>query len=183
MIFFLNLEQLINLAILNWQNITKKDKVLQIIKNQTSILKKKQSKLKLGKIVFEVKELIFAEIPLTETLEIRYTRQDNTESDNLKLENRLDALKWKWDFYNIGAFLILSLAALAIFNYMLNSWMISNLPSFVLREEKFESLLEFTFYSLKNTSNLKNTPLHFKKINFELFDNIHKYVLNKGIIF
>jgi len=66
---------------------------LQIIKNQTSILKKKQSKLKLGKIVFEVKELIFAEIPLTETLEIRYTRQDNTESDNLKLENRLDALK------------------------------------------------------------------------------------------
>jgi hypothetical protein len=91
----LNLEQLLNLAIANWSKIKKKKKVLQIIKNQYEILEKKKQKLKLGKIVFEIKELIYAEIPLMETLEIRYSRQDNTEADSMKLENRLEALKWK----------------------------------------------------------------------------------------
>lgn len=64
-----------------------------VIKSQLKLLSIKKNKLKLGKIVFEIKELIYAEIPITESLEIRYSRQDNTESDELKLENRLNALK------------------------------------------------------------------------------------------
>lgn len=179
----MNLEQLLNLAILNWSKIKKKKKVIQIIKNQYEILQKKKQKLKLGKIVFEVKELIYAEIPLMETLEIRYSRQDNTEADSMKLENRLEALKWKWDFYNIGAFIIVSLAFLSLFNYLFNIWMLQNMPAFALREVKYDKLVDFTFKSFKSSANLSYLPIWIKTANFALFDNISRYVIEKNIFF
>lgn len=179
----MNLEHLIKLTVLNWNNVTNKEKVLLVIKSQLKLLSIKKNKLKLGKIVFEIKELIYAEIPITESLEIRYSRQDNTESDELKLENRLNALKWKWDFYNIGAFFILSLIVLNVLNYLFNSWMLTNMPTFIIREEKFDSLIKFTFNFLKTSSTAINAPSAIKKINFFLFETIQDYVLKKDLFF
>jgi hypothetical protein len=46
----------------------------------------------LGAITFEIKETYFHGILLTEEIDIRYIRQDNTETDKLKIENRLKAI-------------------------------------------------------------------------------------------
>jgi hypothetical protein len=48
--------------------------------------------LKLGAIIFEVKETYFGGILIIEEVDIRYVRQDNTDTDALKLENRLKAI-------------------------------------------------------------------------------------------
>lgn len=168
---------------MNWEKVVDKKKVLLVIKSQLKLLNIKKNKLKLGKIVFEIKELIYAEIPITETLEIRYSRQDNTESDELKLENRLNALKWKWDFYNVGAFFIVTLVAFNILSYLLNAWLVINMPSFVVREEKFDSLIKFTFNFFKVSSVSLNAPSTVKKINFFLFEVIQDYVLKKNLFF
>jgi hypothetical protein len=42
--------------------------------------------------VFEIKETLYHGIVLTEEVDIRFIRQDTTEADNLKLENRLKAI-------------------------------------------------------------------------------------------
>lgn len=174
------------MAINNWSLIKKKNKdsqVLRIIKNQYEILAIKKQKLKLGKIVFDIKELIYAEIPLMETLEIRYSRQDNTESDNLKLETRLNALKWKWDFYNIAAFFIVFLLFLCLLDYWVHCWMVQNLPAFVLRENRYEELLTFTFTSLKASFNLSFFPSSVKYLNNILFNNLAEYCIKFNIFF
>jgi len=49
-------------------------------------------KLKLGLISFELKEFFFAGFKIYEVIEMRYSRQDNTFTDSLKLENRLKSL-------------------------------------------------------------------------------------------
>jgi hypothetical protein len=49
----------------------------------------------LGAIVFEVKETYFGNIVINEDIDIRYIRQDNTDTDELKIENRLKAIGWK----------------------------------------------------------------------------------------
>jgi hypothetical protein len=60
------------------------------------LLSVKRQKLKLGKIVFEIKEYKLDEMPAyKEEVEIRYIRQDTLDQDELKLENRLKALNWK----------------------------------------------------------------------------------------
>jgi len=48
--------------------------------------------LKLGAIVFEIKEFTVAGITLFEEADIRYIRQDTSEDDAMKFENRLKAL-------------------------------------------------------------------------------------------
>jgi len=47
----------------------------------------------LGAIVFEIKEIVFADVILHEEADIRYIRQDTSQDDALKIENRLEAIK------------------------------------------------------------------------------------------
>ena len=42
--------------------------------------------------MFEIKEVLFDEFVIAETVEIRYIRQDTSAEDNLKIETRLRAL-------------------------------------------------------------------------------------------
>lgn len=65
-----------------------------------------RQKLKMGKIIFEIHEINVGEFTLHETVDIRYIRQDNTRTDALRIDNRLAALDWKWDIYNVLAFII-----------------------------------------------------------------------------
>lgn len=105
----MNFEQLLKLANIQFAkpiSLKKKKFILNFIKYHYYLLEWKRNKLKLGAIVFEIKETYFNEILIFEEIDIRYIRQDNTDTDELKLENRLKALNWKWDFNNIVAFLI-----------------------------------------------------------------------------
>jgi hypothetical protein len=64
-----------------------------LIKNYYFNLETKLRKLKLGSVTFDIKYFFFSNILLLETVEMRYTRQDLTEENELKIENRLEALK------------------------------------------------------------------------------------------
>jgi hypothetical protein len=61
--------------------------------------------------------------------------------------------------------------------------MLQNMPSFVLREAKYERLVDFTFNSFKSSANLSYLPIWAKTANFALFDNISRYVIEKNIFF
>lgn len=54
----------------------------------------KKRKLKLGEVVFDIPFVIIEGMVFTsDRLEMRYIRQDTTESDEMKFETRLKALE------------------------------------------------------------------------------------------
>jgi hypothetical protein len=89
----MNFEQLCRMIKNNNHRLKDKDKALIFINNIIKILRKNIKRLKLGKIVFEFKKIIYADIVIYEEIEMRYIRQDTTKEDELKIENRLEALK------------------------------------------------------------------------------------------
>ena len=119
-------------------------KTLILLKYHFELLAEKRKKLKLGFIVFEIKEYKIDEftMPIPEEINIRYTRQDNTLEDELKLETRLNALKWKWDFSNIGAFLIIILLLISVTYSYIYFWYCNNLPEFAFRDNKYDILIK-----------------------------------------
>lgn len=139
----MNLEQIFKLINTKSHLLKNKAEAKIFLKNQLKILKLKKNKLKLGFVTFEIKEYVYAEIPLYETLDIRYTRQDNTEADELKLENRLKALDWKWDFSNIGAFIIITWCFFYFGSLQVKLFLVNTFPTIFLRETRYDYLVEF----------------------------------------
>jgi hypothetical protein len=104
-----------------------------------------------------------AEIVIWQDVEIRYIRQDTTHDDELKIENRLKALDWQWDFKNVTAFLIVStFISLFLYSYFL-VWYREKFPSFAFRSEKIDGLLKFTFdiiFTMSGVSFFKNSLIY-----------------------
>jgi hypothetical protein len=102
----MNFEQLFRQIKYNSNKLKNQEKTEAFVKNILKILRKNRKRLKLGKILFEFKKIIYGDIVIYEEVDIRFVRQDTTLDDELNIENRLKALNWQWDFKNIGAFLI-----------------------------------------------------------------------------
>jgi len=167
----LNFEQLVKLITEHSDklifNKTLKTRIKNYIKNYFDLLALKLKKLKLGLVTFEIKQFFFGNIFLYDTLEMRYSRQDTTEADELKLENRLNALKWKWDFQNIGAFLIITIIVwFLVKNYL--DVVVKDLFYSFYDKERFEVLTGYSLKSSFESKSFYNTPSYFIKIN-ELF--------------
>lgn len=93
----MNFEHLVKIIFSNADRITQnpvlKQRTKTYIKNYFFLLNLKLKKLKLGLVTFEFKQFFFGGIFLYDIVEMRYSRQDTTEEDELKLENRLNAIK------------------------------------------------------------------------------------------
>jgi hypothetical protein len=85
----MNFERLIQTFNNNYSKISNKRLALRNIIDEYSVLKKKKQKLKLGKIIFEIKNMYFNEVLVYQELEMIYCRQDNTQTDALKPETIL----------------------------------------------------------------------------------------------
>jgi hypothetical protein len=75
---------------------------------------------------------------------MRYIRQDTTKEDELKIENRLEALKWRWDFKNVMAFIIVLALALLLLYAQIYAWYCNNLPTIAYRNEDYDEGLKFS---------------------------------------
>jgi len=69
----------------------KKLKISLYIK-QLQIKHLNKQKQNLGSLTFDIKELKVAGFKIYEILDIRFTRQDNTQQDSIKIDKRLEAL-------------------------------------------------------------------------------------------
>lgn len=102
-----------------WLNLTQQKKIilLNFLKYQHYWLNWKKKKLKLGAIIFEINEIFLGEFLIYEIVDIRYIKQDNTQTDELNLTNRLNKLNWKWDFDHVFALIIL-ISLIINYNYL-----------------------------------------------------------------
>ena len=141
----------------------------QIEKNKNDRLKKE--KLKLGTVVFEIKELMVAGYVVGDSIEMVYSRLDNTETNSLKIENKLKELKWKWNFDNIfSLFLIISSFIFYFYSYFLTD-IYQNLLQSLHDSNLNNDLL------LKNVKNILFSNLTF----FNKFNNCNS-ILNSDLL-
>lgn len=141
----------------------------QIEKNKNDRLKKE--KLKLGTVVFEIKELTVAGYVVGDSIEMVYSRLDNTEMNSLKIENKLKELKWKWNFDNIfSLFLIISSFIFYFYSYFLTD----------IYQNLLQSLHDTNLnndFLLKNVKNILFSNLTF----FNKFNNFNS-ILNSDLL-
>lgn len=161
----MNFEHLCKTIINNMHRIRNLDRTLWFIKYNYEGFKIRKRRMKLGSIAFDIIDTTFSEVLLRQDVEIRYTRQDNTEADELKLENRLKALNWKWDYSNILAFLIIATFLIIVIYSFFYMWYCNNLPEFAYRNKKYDILVDRSIKILMIDSTLAGMP-------FVLFSNI-----------
>lgn len=141
----MNLEHLITTIKKNYHRLRNETFALNFVRYHIELLQWKRNKLKLGAIVFEIKETYFHGVLLTEDIDIRYIRQDNTDTDELKIETRLKAIGWKWDLKNILAILIVISGIIYTIYTSIYGWYCKNLPTLAYRAEHFDHLLKIGF--------------------------------------
>ena len=141
----MNIEHLCHFVSKNFSNLKDKKKTLDFMRYQFNLLAWKKNKLKIGAIVFEIKEFVFHKTVLWEDIEIRYIRQDTTISDEQKLENILKRLSWQWDFRNYVALVVVATSALFYFYYLLKLQYYKYLPSLAFRSEHYDQVLRHSF--------------------------------------
>lgn len=178
----MNIEHLCRAIKNNYHRLRDEKKALLFLRYQFELLAWKQQKLKLGAIVFEIKEIAFAGITLVENAEIRYIRQDTTKDDELKIENRLKALGWKWDFKNVMALLVVVILALVLAYAYAYVWYCENLPTLAYRDPSADEMI---YRSLESTLAFRPIGL-FKALlilNFWVVNTLTTFCVNYGMLF
>ena len=102
-------------------------------------------KLKLGKIEFELNELIFGDIIIYSYIDIRYVRQNTIESDEKKLDFILNRQSYKNNFKNNAAVAVVVLIILVKFYKGVWRFLYTALPTIFFRSSTCDSLLKLVF--------------------------------------
>jgi hypothetical protein len=144
----MNIEHLCRSVLANWHRVKNVKKTLMYVRYQFELLAWKRQKLKLGAIVFEIKKIIIANITIHEDTEIRFIRQDTSQEDDLKIENRLKAIGWKWDVKNVLSLLVVIVLG-GIFIYA-NIYVLycEKLPTIAFRDPRADELV---YYGLESS--------------------------------
>lgn len=177
----MNFEHLFYFIMKNFNKIKNRKAYVTFLKNEYDIFKIKKEKLKLGKVALEVKTTFLGNIPVFETMEMVYTRQDNTVENELKLENRLKALDWKWNLDNVLAFIIVASFILTYLYIQVYDWLLIDFPSIVERDPKRDSLLKFNFYCLYGSPDLIKFET-FKASSYWIYETICDLAMKLNII-
>lgn len=178
----MNLDLLIKILNKNYHRLPNKTIALNLLRYNIELLQWKRNKLKLGAIIFEIKETYFHGVLLLEEIDIRHIRQDNTDTDELKIENRLKAIGWKWDLKNVLALLFVIFGLCCELYTYVHYWYCKNLPTLAYRAEHFDYILKFGFETSFYTSNA-NFLQNLSIINHWLIETLTDFCIYFNIIF
>ena len=121
-------------------------------------------KLKLGSISFDLNTISISGFTISESLEMRFTKQDSSLDYTVQLKSRLDALLWKWDFSNIISLIIITFLFLS-FLYSFAFFNLTDLLNLVESDKNNYILYSNSIKNLFN-SNLPSSIVFFNKSNY-----------------
>jgi len=178
----MNIEQLCRTVKERWSEIKNKRKAIWYLIYQFELLAWKKQKLKLGAIVFEIKEVKFDNTVLWEDIEIRFIRQDTTEDDYRKLENILKRLGWQWDAKNIIALSTVIIGFISYFIAYLRLMYYKYLPTLAFRADHFDFVIKFGFESTLTPYATESVAPLFR-LNYWMVDVLTDFCVYFNIIF
>jgi hypothetical protein len=112
------------------------------------MLLKKKKKLRLGKIVFEIKEIKYYNILIWSDFEMRYINQDTTVADEQKIENLVKRFEWKWNFNNIFSAILISIIVIYKLFKLVKIWFNKKYSFIFFREPHYDYFIK---YSIENS--------------------------------
>jgi hypothetical protein len=178
----MNFEHLCKLVTENWARIPNKKKAIKLVKYHAELLAWKKQKLKLGAIVFEIKEVMFHQTVLWEEVEIRYIKQDTTQEDERKVENILKRLAWRWDTKNILALIVVIVGILIyLWNFLWTQYC-KYLPTLALRSDHYDYVLRYGFEAGISPNSI-GTLKYWSDLNYWLVDVLTDFCTYFNIIF
>lgn len=178
----MNFERFCHLVIENKDLLRDKERTLIYLQYHWELLVWKRNKLKLGKIVFIIKEYKFDEIVLWEDPEIKFIRQDTTTDDDSKLEVLLKKLDWEWNFKNYVALFVVVATALIKINVFIKHQYNKRLPSLAYRSEHYDYILKCGFENAFSYNSLDFIK-KFTRLNFWLIDLLTDFSVYFNVIF
>ena len=179
---FINLEHLAKIIINDYFKLKNPTFAIKLFIYYYLIILKKKKKLRLGKIVFEIKEIKYYNILIWSTFEMRYINQDTTVADEQKLENLVKRYEWKWNFNNIFSLIcILSIIIIYIFKF-LKKWYKKNLALIFFRELHYDYLIRYTIETVFSLHSIGIFNMN-SKINLWTLNAIIEFCLYFDILF
>lgn len=141
----MNIELLCRFIKNNFSQLKNKQQALHFLKHQIELVAWHRSKLKLGAIVFDIKEFKFHTMVMWEEVEIRYIRQDTSGADEQKIENVLKKLGWHWDLRNYIALFVVTINLIFYLYYCVKLFYQKHLPTIAFRSEHYDEVLKHGF--------------------------------------
>jgi len=114
----MNFEKFYRLVCRNWSSLPNKKQTMLYLCYHYDLLLWKRKKLKLGAIVFIIKEYKFDEVLLWEEAEIKFINQDTTLEDARSLEAIFKKLAWEWNgrsYFALGVVIFIMLSKIIRF--------------------------------------------------------------------
>lgn len=118
------------------------------------LLKWKRNKLKLGKVIFEIKAFEVEGFVLWDDLEIRYVRQDNTKNDENKLESLIDSYSWKNDWIHYSTVIFLTSIGIWQIRKIIKLYLYKTFPTFYIRDEHLDYIVKYNFENIVFPKNI-----------------------------
>lgn len=129
----------------NYHRLKDEKKALLYLRYQFELLNWKLQKLKLGAIVFELKEHKHLGIVTKKEYQMRYIRQDTSLEEEMSLEAQLKNLEWRWDIPSfIGLFVAMILCTILLIA-LIYLWLLEKFPEIMIRDERLDELSRFTW--------------------------------------
>lgn len=178
----MNFEKFCSLVSTNWHSLPNKKQTLLYLCYHYDLLVWQRKKLKLGAIVFIIKEYKFDEVLLWEEAEIKFINQDTTIEDERKLDVLLKKLEWEWNLKNYVALAVIIFIALTkIINFFKVAYY-KRFPTLAFRDEHYDYLLKCGFeeaYCYSAIGFLAEASKH----SYWLIDVLTTFAIHYNIIF
>lgn len=146
-------ENLIKIFNSNYHKAKDTKKILRFLAYEYNNLKFKKSKLKLGKIRFEIRETKVGDVVVNRFFEMVFTEQPTTWAFRQNFENALKRYSWRWDFQNITALIMLLALAFNTLLPMLWDYLESIFPTILGDTPEADiELVRFTLMTLAQGS-------------------------------
>ena len=178
----MNFERCCFLVKQNEHRLINKQRTLIFLHYHWDLLLWKRNKLKLGAIVFVIKEYKFDEVVMWEDIEIKFIRQDTTEEDDRKLEVLLKRLNWEWNMKNYIAL------GVVFFGFFIQIWTFLKfqyckyLPTLAYRSEHYDFILKCGFESAFSFNSI-GFFYQMSAMNYWLIDVIVDFCIYFNLIF
>lgn len=178
----MNFEKLLGLTVQYWNKISNKKALLVYIQYHYELLVWKKRKLKLGTIVFVIKEHKFDEFVLWEEPEIKFINQDTTVEDERKVETIFKKLGWE---KNARSYFALSVViAIMLFKIRKNfrQFLFDVYPAAYVRDVRFEQVIRCGFENVFDYNSI-GFIYDFARLNFWLIDIFTQFCIFFNVIF
>lgn len=178
----MNFEKFYKSVCINWKNLPNKKQTMFYLFYHYDLLLWKKKKLKLGAIVFIIRQYKFDEVLLWEEAEIKFINQDTTLDDERSFETIYKKFSWEWNTRSYIALSVVIFIALRKIKKFFKGLFYFYLPTLVYRDNLNDYIIKLGFQQVYNYNSISGFA-DLSRISYWLIDVLTDFSIHYNIIF